>query len=108
MFSNWKIGKRLTLAFGLTLLLVGIVAIAGFWGLSRTASTVDAILNTDAKLMAYADSAQTHTLDLRRFEKDTFLNIADPTTVTDYLNKWDKAYRDLNDDLDHLDKLVTT
>ena len=107
MFNDWKIGKRLTFAFGLTLLLVGIVATAGFWGLSRMASTVDAILNSDAKLMAYADSAQSHTLELRRFEKDTFLNIADPTAVTDYLNKWDKSYRDLNDDLDHLDKLVT-
>src|SRR5262249_42119049 len=72
------------------------------------ASTVNTILNGDAKLMAYADNAQAHALDLRRFEKDTFLNIADPTAVADYLNKWDKSYRDLNDDLDHLEKLVTT
>src|SRR5690349_14642000 len=108
MFNDWKIGKRLTLAFGLTLLLVSIVATAGFWGLSRMAATVNGILNGDAKLMYWADNAQQHALDLRRYEKDTFLNIADPTAVTDYLTKWDKAYRDLNDDIDHLDKLVTT
>ncbi len=108
MFSDWKIGKRLTLAFGLTLLLVGIVATAGFWGLTRMATTVNGILNVDARMMASASAAQAHTLDLRRYEKDTFLNVADPTAVADYINKWDKSYRDLTDDLDRLDKLATT
>ena len=108
MFSDWKIGKRLTLAFGLTLVLVAIVATAGFWGLTRMSSTINGILNGDARLMAVASSAQAHTLDLRRFEKDTFLNIGDTPVVADYTAKWDKAYRDLGDDLDRLDKLVTT
>ena len=51
MLSNWKIGKRLTLAFTIALVLVGVVAAAGFWGLSQMSATVDAILNRDAKLM---------------------------------------------------------
>lgn len=108
MFRDWKIGKRLTLAFGLTLVLVGIVATTGFWGLTRMATTVTTILNGDARLMASAASAQAHTLDLRRFEKDTFLNVGDAAAVTDYTNKWDKSYRDLLDDLDRLDKLAVT
>jgi len=108
MFRDWKIGKRLTLAFGLTLVLVGIVATTGFWGLTRMASTVTTILNSDARLMAAAASAQARTLDLRRYEKDTFLNVGDAAAITDYTTKWDKSYRDLIDELDRLDKLAVT
>ena len=108
MFSNWKIGKRLTLAFGLTLLLVGIVAAAGFWGLSQLTATTQEILTVDARLMSGAASAQAHALDLRRFEKDTFLNIGDTAVVSDYTSKWDKSYRDLNEDLNQLEKVATT
>jgi methyl-accepting chemotaxis protein len=108
MFRNWKIGKRLTVAFGLTLLLVGIVATAGFWGLSRMAGTINLILNGDALVMASAASADSHALNLRRYEKDTFLNIADRKTSAGYTEKWNKSYGELIADLDRLDKLVST
>ena len=83
MLSNWKIGKRLTLAFTLTLVLVGIVAAAGFWGLSRMVGTVDAILNRDAKLMEHASDLESKTLNMRRYEKDVFLNVADKDKVAE-------------------------
>jgi methyl-accepting chemotaxis protein len=92
MLSNWKIGKRLTLAFTVTLLLVGIVAGAGFWGLSQMVSTVDAILNHDAKLMQHASDLEARTLNLRRYEKDVFLNVADKDKVAEYAAKWKEAY----------------
>ena len=83
--------------FAALLVLVGIVATAGFWGLSRMASTIDDILSGDARLMSTAADAHAHSLNLRRFEKDTFLNVGDAALVTDYANKWDKSYRDLVD-----------
>src|SRR6266481_2043439 len=88
MFNDWKIGKRLTFAFGLTLILVGVVAFAGFWGISRMVDTVNAILQGDAKLMQTASDLETNTLNLRRYEKDVFLNIADKSKVADYTTKW--------------------
>jgi len=105
MFSNWKIGKRLTLAFTLTLILVGIVAGAGFWGLSQMVTTVDAILNRDAKLMEYASDLESRTLNLRRFEKDVFLNVADSDKVAEYAAKWKEAHTSAVQDVAQLQQL---
>ena len=106
MLSNWKIGKRLTLAFTIALLLVGIVAAAGFWGLSQMVTTVDAILNRDAKLMEYASDLEARTLNMRRFEKDVFLNVGDKEKVADYAEKWRNARAAANEDLGHLQRLT--
>jgi methyl-accepting chemotaxis protein len=108
MLSNWKIGKRLTFAFTLTLVLVGIVAAAGFWGLARMVSTIDTILNGDAKMMEYAADLEAHTLNLRRYEKDVFLNIGDKDKVRDYAGKWQESQREAAADIDRLVKLVGT
>src|SRR5688572_25988525 len=105
MLSNWKIGKRLTLAFTIALILVGIVAAAGFWGLSQMADTVDAILNRDAKLMQHASDLESKTLNLRRFEKDVFLSVADAEKVAEYSAKWKTAHAAAVADLDRLQQL---
>src|SRR6185436_914988 len=105
MLSNWKIGKRLTLAFTVSLILVGIVAGAGFWGISQMVSTVDAILTRDAKLMEHASDLQAKTLNLRRFEKDVFLNVADAEKVAEYAAKWKTAHTEALEDLDKLTKV---
>lgn len=107
MLSNWKIGKRLTLAFTITLLLIGIVAGAGFWGLSQMVGTMNAILNGDAKMMEYAADLESHTLNLRRFEKDVFLNVSDKEKVREYAAKWQDAQREAADDVERLTKLVS-
>lgn len=107
MLNNWKIGKRLTLAFTVTLTLVGVVAFAGFWGLSQMTTTVSTILEQDAKRMEHAADLESHTLNLRRFEKDVFLNIGDKDKVADYTAKWQAALRDAGEDLDNLQKLTS-
>jgi len=105
MLSNWKIGRRLTLAFSIALLLVGVVATAGFWGLSRMSDTVEAIIHRDAKLMEYASDLEARTLNLRRFEKDVFLNVADAEKVAEYSTKWKTAHTAAVADLDKLQEL---
>jgi methyl-accepting chemotaxis protein len=107
MLNNWKIGKRLGLAFGITLILVAVVAMAGFWGLSQAAQTTYGILHHDAKLMEQASQAQANGLGLRRFEKDLFLNIGDKTKEADYTDKWNKEHADLVENLNTLDKITT-
>ncbi|MEA2343991.1 MAG: hypothetical protein QOF63_2160 [Thermoanaerobaculia bacterium] len=77
MFNNLKIGKRLALAFGVSIVLVAVAGLTGFWGLSQTVQTTYGILHYDAKLMQEASQAQVNGLQLRRFEKDSFLNIGD-------------------------------
>jgi methyl-accepting chemotaxis protein len=105
MFNNWKIGKRLGLAFGISILLVAVVAVAGFWGLSETVQTTYAILHQDAKMMEQASQAQANGLGLRRFEKDLFLNIGDAQKEADYTDKWNKEHSELTQNLTTLDRL---
>src|SRR5437764_12928661 len=107
MFSNWKIGMRLGLAFGFSVLLVAVVAVAGFWGLSQAVQTTYSILHHDAKLMEQASQAQANGLGLRRYEKDLFLNIGDQQKESDYSDKWNKEHADLIENLNTLDQTVT-
>src|SRR3954462_12321065 len=107
MLNNWKIGKRLGFAFGITLILVAVVALAGFWGLSQAAQTTYGILHHDAKQMEQASQAQANGLGLRRFEKDLFLNIGDKQKEADYTEKWNKEHGDLIENLNTLDRIAT-
>ena len=106
MFNNWKIGKRLAVAFGISILLMAVVAMAGFWGLSQTVQTTYSILHHDAKLMEQASQAQANGLGLRRYEKDLFLNIGDQQKESDYSDKWNKEHADLIENLNTLDQTV--
>jgi methyl-accepting chemotaxis protein len=107
MLSNWKIGKRLTLAFTITLILIGIVAAAGFWGLSQMVDTTNAILHGDAKMMEFAAELEVKTLNLRRYEKDVFLNVRDKEKVREYAAKWHESQREAIEDIERLTKLVS-
>ncbi|HYR27770.1 MAG TPA: MCP four helix bundle domain-containing protein, partial [Thermoanaerobaculia bacterium] len=102
MLSNWKIGKRLTFAFLVTLILVGVVAATGFWGLSQMVTTVDSILNRDAKLMQFASDLEAKALTMRRFEKDVFLNVGDRDKVAEYAEKWRTARAQAGEDHNEL------
>jgi methyl-accepting chemotaxis protein len=107
MFTNWKIGKRLGLAFGISIILVAVVAVAGFWGLSQAVQTTYGILHHDAKMMEQASQAQANGLGLRRYEKDYFLNIGDKEKETGYTDKWNKEHADLIENINTLDKVST-
>ena len=107
MFSNWKIGTRLALSFGLSIALVAVVAVTGFWGLSQTVQTTYQILHHDARITNLALQAQINGLDLRRFEKDTFLNIGKKEKEAEYSKKWNDAHGLLLQTLEALDKTAT-
>jgi methyl-accepting chemotaxis protein len=107
MFNNLKIGKRLALAFGVSILLVAVAGLTGFWGLSQAVQTTYSILHHDAKLMQEASQAQVNGLELRRYEKDAFLNIADRQKSSDYSDKWNKDHAELDAHLNTLEQAAT-
>ncbi|MEA2337492.1 MAG: methyl-accepting chemotaxis protein [Thermoanaerobaculia bacterium] len=107
MFNNLKIGKRLALAFGVSIVLVAVAGLTGFWGLAQTVQTTYGILHHDAKLMQEASRAQVNGLQLRRFEKDAFLNIADAHKSADYADKWNKEHGELDAHLNTLEQVST-
>ncbi len=105
--KNLGIGKKLALAFGLVLTLTAAVALCGYWGITSNAKVLDGIVTTEARLAEYSAQARSDTLDLRRIEKDYFLNIGVKEAEASFLGKWNAGVASLKDDLDHLDQLIT-
>ncbi|MCL2449343.1 MAG: hypothetical protein FWD17_10370 [Polyangiaceae bacterium] len=91
---------------GLMAFLVVAVALSGGLGLRQVVSRTQDILVRDAHVSEEALQAHVATLQLRRFEKDYFLNMGAPDVQAGYLKKWQKAHEQLLGRLDALEKLV--
>jgi methyl-accepting chemotaxis protein len=106
MLKDVKIGRRLGLAFGSVLLLTGAVCAAAYWGLSTMDAMAREVLKVAYPLVAQSQQARSSTLSLRRFEKDSFLNIGNAEKEAEYLDKWTEQKQVLDESLTALDKLV--
>jgi methyl-accepting chemotaxis protein len=94
MLSSMSMGKRMGLAFAVLIALVAITGGVGYWGLQSIAATADRILTVDVGAADASGQAQAATANLRRYEKDYFLNIGDHEKEETYLDKWESE-RDL-------------
>ena len=52
---------------------------------------LDNLVNTDAKLVEYAQRARANINMMRRYEKDMFMNIGDGAKTDEYRKKWDES-----------------
>jgi methyl-accepting chemotaxis protein len=104
--KNLPIGMRLALAFLLMLCITGAVALSGYWGTERIAGTALAMLAGEAQLAGRADDARASALELRRYEKDYFLNIGTPEKEAEYERAWRKAGDQLREMLRAIEKLA--
>src|SRR5260370_5824023 len=104
MFKNMSIGKRLSIGFGLVVLLLISMGLSGYWGLEAITRETLKVLEGDAKVVTLAARAKATTLELRRFEKDTFLNIEEPQVRTQYAAKWDGQRQKLREVFTELEK----
>ncbi len=103
---NIRIGVRLLLGFIAMLLLTGTVAISGYWGITHVSDVTGEMLAVSAETARLADDARAYGLELRRFEKDLFLNIGN-AEASDYGREWDASLQALRRDLENLRPLVT-
>jgi methyl-accepting chemotaxis protein len=88
------------------LLLIICVGAVGFVTLERGAATLREFVNEDAA-QNLTDRVHLHIIQLRRFEKDYFLNIGNPGKQQDYLKKYqeiDAALPQLMTDLANLSR----
>ncbi len=59
-------------------------------------------IDEDAVYSLWANRVVVSALQCRRYEKDSFLNLNDVPTRTDYVQKWTQSWEKLHDDLEHL------
>lgn len=104
MLKNMSAGKRLAIGFGLIVLLLVAMGLSGYWGLEGITAETLRVLNGDAKVVTLAARVKSTTLELRRFEKDTELNMDDPQVRSEYISKWKEQRLKLREVLSELDK----
>jgi methyl-accepting chemotaxis protein len=104
MLKNMSVGKRLAIGFGLIVVLLISMGLSGYWGLDAITGETLKVLNGDAKIVTLAARVKATTLELRRFEKDTELNMDDPQVRGDYASKWKEQRQKLRDVLGELNK----
>jgi methyl-accepting chemotaxis protein len=87
MLRNLTVFKRLIL---IGLLLIG-VAMVGVTSLFMTVSAFESMIDHDILTETLGEVSQKLVLEVRRSEKDIFINMGDPTKQEEYLAKWQKS-----------------
>lgn len=108
MLKHFSIAKRLGLGFGAVLLLLLVVAAAGYWGMESVTHETITMLRGDSKISQLADEAKISTLELRRFEKDTLLNMDNKPVMQSYQEKWKSQLAHLRSTINDLDGRVSS
>ncbi|WP_243373182.1 methyl-accepting chemotaxis protein [Geotalea sp. SG265] len=88
--KDLNIGTRLSLGFGLVLLLLLAVSGVGYWGSVKIAETSEGIIGTEAKIGEFYARARANMLFLRIYEKDCFINIQDVKRREEYYKQWNE------------------
>src|SRR5579864_2570149 len=103
MLKNMKISRRLLLGFGVVLLLLSVVAGTGYWGLDAVKQETVSMLQGDAQISQFAALIKADTLELRRAEKDSFLNIDNQKTREEYVATWKRWREQIKTQLAEID-----
>jgi methyl-accepting chemotaxis protein len=104
--KNLRIGWKLALAFTLMLGITGAVAFSGYWGTERIAGVTLSMLAGDAEMARLADDGLSTALQLRRSEKDIFLNIGVAEKEAEYERAWKRQFEQLKGILGDFSKLA--
>ncbi len=91
LLSRIDSGQRMILALGALLSLTLAISIVGYTSVSRIAADSQQALTVNARAAEQSLKVASNVGDLRRFEKDVFLNVSSPDKVTDYEKKWSQV-----------------
>ncbi|MBR32040.1 MAG: hypothetical protein CMN77_12090 [Spirochaetaceae bacterium] len=87
--------------------IIAVVAYEGQQGLSRLTDQTVGMLDKEAVIAMDAQRLAVHVLQLRRYEKDTFLNLADAGKRAEYIEKWEEAHKATAQIIEGLKKTAT-
>ncbi|MBT0663284.1 HAMP domain-containing protein [Geobacter pelophilus] len=104
--GKMRVGRRLSIAFGSVVVLLVLVAYMGGGGLKSVEHVTIGMLDGDAEVVRQAAALKISVLEMRRYEKDLFLNVEVSKSIRDdYYQKWKEAGTALNTALTALEKL---
>src|SRR5690242_12908640 len=95
--SNLKVATRLALGFGVVFIGALLLAASGWFGIHRQANLMATVVDRDMAFSRSIASIRTRVQMLRRFEKDSLLNVVDPVKVKEYKQKWDESRKRLEE-----------
>lgn len=87
------------LAFVIAILSVMISGVVEYWGMVRLGGAASDVRQGDTALANTAQDLREDLLQLRRYEKDVFMNVGSPTLMHQYKDKWDRVFASLWYDL---------
>ena len=83
--KRFPVWARLGVGFAVLLVLLFLAGGAGIWGADKLSRQITRSLATDGRISAGIAEVAVHSLGLRRYEKDIFLNIELVFYLTKYL-----------------------
>jgi methyl-accepting chemotaxis protein len=87
--KNMKIGMRMALGFGLVLLLTLVLGIVSYIAVIKLDAAADDVISVDSKVVEYSQRLRANINQLRRYEKDAFINIDSPAKFAEYRKQWE-------------------
>ncbi|WP_269532256.1 methyl-accepting chemotaxis protein [Chitinimonas sp. BJYL2] len=106
--KNLSVGQRIGAGFALLILLIMAMAITGNWGVSQQYERVEELMQGDIALNNAAGDVRYHIGNLRRYEKDSFINLDKADKVAEYREKWNDSFGKAKESLALVDKLATS
>ncbi len=107
MLASMKVRTRLGLGFGVVILFLACIAGTGLWGASVVSNRAREAIDRDGAMAAEALRVKNLVLQLRRSEKDSFINMDAPADRASYLAKWKTASEELLRCVGALDPLAS-
>jgi len=98
--TRLTIGRRLGLAMGVAALAMLILAIVGYRGVSGVVESAQHMVEVDSAEAAHAAKLRSNALELRRFEKDFYLNMGNPSKQAGYVKKWRQELAEARQEVD--------
>lgn len=106
--KNLRIGPRILAAFGLVILLLAAVLLRGHAAIGQLSEESTTALRVNAPMVERASQVKLELGELRRSEKDLFLNIGNAARSADYEAKWNATRKNMTQTLNDLEHVADT
>ncbi|PHV11699.1 methyl-accepting chemotaxis protein [Chitinimonas sp. BJB300] len=105
--KNLSFALRIGIGFALLLVLMVTVAITGTLGVQGQYSKIKDLVTGDIAMNSIAGNTRYHMGNLRRFEKDCFINVESSAKVKEYREKWDDSFQKAKASLKQFEVLLS-